>query len=180
MVRNGRGGIGGGLPEGTPGQAGTPPWQKQPTGPSAIAERGGANPAPACHTVGKARFGRQWVHTVDYGWIWVPSEARAADVDGVPYTYLYTPHFGWTWSISPWGPWCVFLRALGYSSVATRGMEPSTLGGASTRRGGPFAKTDWLFVLWCDGGLFGLLLIRLMIRFEALAFFANDGKPLFR
>ncbi|HEX8796876.1 MAG TPA: hypothetical protein VF765_38255, partial [Polyangiaceae bacterium] len=23
---------------------------------------------------------------------------------GAPYTYLYTPTYGWTWYVSPWGP----------------------------------------------------------------------------
>jgi hypothetical protein len=24
-------------------------------------------------------------------------------MEGVPYTYLYTPAYGWTWYVSPWG-----------------------------------------------------------------------------
>jgi hypothetical protein len=24
-------------------------------------------------------------------------------MEGVPYTYLYTPVYGWTWYVSPWG-----------------------------------------------------------------------------
>jgi hypothetical protein len=45
----------------------------------------------------------QWVYHSAYGWIWIPSGATSTGIDGVPYTYLYTPRFGWTWYISPWG-----------------------------------------------------------------------------
>jgi hypothetical protein len=24
-------------------------------------------------------------------------------MEGVPYAYLYTPAYGWTWYVSPWG-----------------------------------------------------------------------------
>jgi len=37
------------------------------------------------------------------GWVWVPAGATTTAVEGVPYTYLYTPSVGWTWYISPWG-----------------------------------------------------------------------------
>ena len=45
----------------------------------------------------------RWVDTGDSGWIWVPEGATTYDIDGVPYTYLYTPLYGWTWYASPWG-----------------------------------------------------------------------------
>jgi hypothetical protein len=45
----------------------------------------------------------QWVYASGYGWIWVPDGATTTAVEGVPYAYLYTPHFGWTWYLSPWG-----------------------------------------------------------------------------
>jgi hypothetical protein len=48
--------------------------------------------------------GGQWVYLSGTGWVWVPADAAAADVEGVPYTYLYTPAYGWTWYVSPWGP----------------------------------------------------------------------------
>jgi hypothetical protein len=36
--------------------------------------------------------------------MWVPANAASVDdSDGVPYTYLYTPTYGWTWYVSPWG-----------------------------------------------------------------------------
>ena len=56
----------------------------------------------------------QWVYHATSGWIWIPAGAAAAGIDGVPYTYLYTPRYGWTWYVSPWGwghyhygPWVV-------------------------------------------------------------------------
>ena len=46
----------------------------------------------------------QWVYTAGRGWVWIPSGASTADMEGVPYVYLYTPSYGWTWYVSPWGP----------------------------------------------------------------------------
>ncbi len=45
----------------------------------------------------------QWVYTSDNGWVWVPADAAPTVVEGVPYAYLYTPAYGWTWYVSPWG-----------------------------------------------------------------------------
>jgi hypothetical protein len=45
----------------------------------------------------------QWVYTAENGWVWVPAGATATVDEGVPYTYLYTPAYGWTWYVSPWG-----------------------------------------------------------------------------
>lgn len=44
----------------------------------------------------------QWVLTQN-GWVWVPSGATAYAVNGLPYAYLYTPTYGWSWYASPWG-----------------------------------------------------------------------------
>jgi hypothetical protein len=35
--------------------------------------------------------------------MWVPNGAATTDMEGVPYTYLYTAGYGWTWYVSPWG-----------------------------------------------------------------------------
>ena len=48
--------------------------------------------------------GGHWVYANGYGWMWVPANAATVDDEGVPYTYLYTPTYGWTWYVSPWGP----------------------------------------------------------------------------
>lgn len=45
----------------------------------------------------------QWVYHATYGWIWIPAGAAATGLDGIPYSYLYTPRFGWNWYVSPWG-----------------------------------------------------------------------------
>lgn len=51
----------------------------------------------------RAQPGGQWVYTADDGWIWVPNDASMAPIDDVPYVYLYTATYGWTWYVSPWG-----------------------------------------------------------------------------
>lgn len=45
----------------------------------------------------------QWVFTSDHGWIWIPAGVTTAEMDGTPYAYMYTPMYGWTWYLSPWG-----------------------------------------------------------------------------
>ena len=45
----------------------------------------------------------QWVYAAGPGWVWVPSDATTIAEEGVPYVYLYTPAYGWTWYVSPWG-----------------------------------------------------------------------------
>ncbi len=45
----------------------------------------------------------QWVYMSGQGWVWIPAGSEATEMEGVPYTYLYTPAYGWTWYVSPWG-----------------------------------------------------------------------------
>jgi hypothetical protein len=45
----------------------------------------------------------QWVYMAGRGWVWVPAGTTPQEVDGAPYVYLYTPAYGWTWYLSPWG-----------------------------------------------------------------------------
>ena len=45
----------------------------------------------------------EWIHTEDLGWLWVPGESSTVTYDDVPYAYMYTPSYGWTWYVSPWG-----------------------------------------------------------------------------
>jgi hypothetical protein len=68
------------------------------TPPPAVAP-GGQPSAPLVYTYPTG----QWVYVAGQGWVWVPSGANTAEVEGVPYAYLYTPSYGWTWYISPWG-----------------------------------------------------------------------------
>ena len=45
----------------------------------------------------------QWVYLSGQGWVWVPAGSETTEMEVVPYTYLYTPAYGWTWYVSPWG-----------------------------------------------------------------------------
>jgi hypothetical protein len=71
------------------------PWSPPPP-------MAGTMPAAPSPPVDQASGGR-WVYSADYGWLWVPTGSTTAEIDGVPYTYLYTPAYGWTWYVSPWG-----------------------------------------------------------------------------
>jgi hypothetical protein len=46
----------------------------------------------------------QWVYMAGQGWVWIPAGASTTYWEGTPYVYLYTPAYGWTWYVSPWGP----------------------------------------------------------------------------
>jgi hypothetical protein len=86
-----------------PSPSGSPPDAAAPAAscpPGAPPEAQGATADPA---LVRAFATGQWVYLVDRGWIWVPADSTTADVDGVPYVALYTPSFGWTWYVSPWG-----------------------------------------------------------------------------
>ena len=45
----------------------------------------------------------QWVYADGDGWMWVPNGAINVVVEQVPYSYMYTPGWGWNWYVSPWG-----------------------------------------------------------------------------
>jgi hypothetical protein len=45
----------------------------------------------------------QWANQADYGWIWIPAAATTYAIGADPYVYLFTPVYGWTWYLSPWG-----------------------------------------------------------------------------
>lgn len=76
----------------------TTPAPTQPTAPPAVVQE----PPPEVERTRVLPAGR-WVLTDEYGWIWVPTATSTTDVDGVPYVYLYTASYGWTWYVSPWG-----------------------------------------------------------------------------
>ena len=65
------------------------------------------NPTPNPQAIQPQAAG-QWVQLGDGSWVWVPANATTYAVDGVPYAYLYTPVYGWTWYASPWG-WGPFV-----------------------------------------------------------------------
>jgi hypothetical protein len=87
------------LPSSAPQAA--PPAYPQPEGtPSAPAAQ--EAPPPAAQWVYSYPTG-QWVFTSTNGWVWIPAGTATVDNEGVPYAYLYTPAYGWTWYVSPWG-----------------------------------------------------------------------------
>lgn len=47
----------------------------------------------------------QWVHTAQYGWLWMPygSVFTYVPYDGTePFMYVFYPAVGWTWVVAPW------------------------------------------------------------------------------
>lgn len=48
----------------------------------------------------------QWVHTAQYGWVWIPYggqyTAQGSYGDESPYQYVYYPSSGWCWLAAPW------------------------------------------------------------------------------
>ena len=53
--------------------------------------------------------GGEWQYMDGEGWVWVPAGTAAYNVESTPYVYLYTPSYGWTWYVSPWG-WGPYYR----------------------------------------------------------------------
>jgi|CZKU01.1.fsa_nt_gi hypothetical protein len=77
-----------------PPQSNTAPPAPPPDPPQGVAS---SEPLVTSYPTG------QWVYLSGQGWVWVPAGATATEMEGVPYTYLYTPAYGWTWYVSPWG-----------------------------------------------------------------------------
>jgi hypothetical protein len=71
--------------------------QEAPPPPPGAVEEYAPPPAPVTATTG------EWVDTDAYGEIWVPNNSQTVMVSGRPYAYFYTPAYGWTWYVSPWG-----------------------------------------------------------------------------
>jgi len=93
-------------PDGTASsQAPAPPATAAPQAPASPPPAAAPAPAQAADqtTWVQSYPSGQWVYTVDHGWIWVPAGADTVVEDGVPYAYFYTPLYGWTWYVSPWG-----------------------------------------------------------------------------
>jgi hypothetical protein len=53
--------------------------------------------------------GGEWQYIDGQGWVWVPAGATTYNIASTPYVYLYTPVYGWTWYVSPWG-WGPYYR----------------------------------------------------------------------
>jgi hypothetical protein len=67
-----------------------------------------AQPPPPQVPQAQAAPGGQWVHTQQYGWVWMPYGNQYVytpeDTSGSanPYAYVYYPTYGWTWLAAPW------------------------------------------------------------------------------
>ena len=77
--------------QGAPGGYETAQPQDQQAAPPA------EQPSPSPQTIQPQGQNGQWVQTGDAGWVWVPEGTSTYAVNGVPYAYLYTPTYGWTW-----------------------------------------------------------------------------------
>jgi hypothetical protein len=46
----------------------------------------------------------QWVHTAQYGWVWMPHGRGyvTAPAFGAPSMFVYGPTLGWGWVVAPW------------------------------------------------------------------------------
>jgi hypothetical protein len=76
-----------------------PPSGAAPAAPPAISPQ----PAAPSDSLVYSYPSGQWVYLSGQGWVWVPAGSGTTEMEGVPYTYLYTPAYGWTWYVSPWG-----------------------------------------------------------------------------
>ena len=48
----------------------------------------------------------QWMYTTQYGWVWIPYDARYTfepdSAAAYPYQYAYRVNLGWRWLAAPW------------------------------------------------------------------------------
>jgi len=74
-----------------------------PPPPPAALPKPPAEPAPADPQ--QEKQGGQWVHTEQYGWVWMPYGDRYTHLPpggSSPYMYVYGPTLGWSWVAAPW------------------------------------------------------------------------------
>lgn len=86
-----------------PVQPDTPPPAAAPPPPPA------GRPSPPAQPVQpslqKPTATGQWVHTAQYGWVWMPYGDTFTHVPsdgGTPSMYVYYPEAGWCWVVAPW------------------------------------------------------------------------------
>jgi hypothetical protein len=98
-------------------------------------------PPPAAAPTG------QWVHTAQYGWVWMPygPAYSYAPVTGTAYTYVFYPTFGWRWVAAPWvwgaGPRPYFVHGPRYFAwYRPRFWSPGYRGWAVRVRPVPFRR----------------------------------------
>jgi hypothetical protein len=85
------------------------------------------------------------------GWVWVPASSAVEVEGGVPYTYLYTPAYGWAWYVSPWG-WGPYH----YGGWVTHPWRPWGWRGAWVASPGVVVRLGgWHGGVWHGGGYHG-------------------------
>ncbi len=92
-------------PNVTPPQAapaeGPPPSEAPPPPPL----QGSESAAPPVSPPSAGPAG-QWVHTSQFGWLWIPHGQQYTYIPGDPQVfpdqYVYYPAFGWRWVVAPW------------------------------------------------------------------------------
>jgi hypothetical protein len=87
----------------------------------------------------------QWVWVDGQGYVWVPEGTTSYALDDTPYVYVYTPSYGWSWCISPWGfgpySYGAWVHRPWYADHGWRGGALPRYGGRGFRtRGGYGAR----------------------------------------
>ena len=82
-----------------------PPSEVPPPPPPPAQGPQAAAPPPAPAAPAPAAAG-QWVHTEQYGWLWIPYAQQytyiPSDPQVFPDQYVYYPVYGWRWVVAPW------------------------------------------------------------------------------
>jgi hypothetical protein len=87
-----------------PVQPDSPPPAQPPPPPPAVRPNPPSQP-PQPPAQQKPSDTGQWVHTAQYGWVWMPYGETYAHVPpdgGTPSMYVYYPEAGWCWVVAPW------------------------------------------------------------------------------
>ncbi len=77
------------------------PDQAPPSPPAQVPEPPTTQPSAATKDLPPG----QWVHTDQYGWVWMPYGKSYSHVPAegeTPYMYVYYPADGWCWVVAPW------------------------------------------------------------------------------
>jgi hypothetical protein len=132
------------VPQGT--QQAIPQGPQPGAPPGVVPPPPSPQPAPPPSDAAQAQAAQQgqWMNT-ENGWIWVPAGAQTYPVDGVPYAYLYSPAYGWTWFASPWGwgpyaygPWIYHPWPYGFRAWARGAGGWGWRGGVGRYGGGGY------------------------------------------
>jgi hypothetical protein len=95
------------------------------------------------------------VYQGEYGWIWIPAAATTYSIGTAPYAYLYTPIYGWTWYLSPWGAgaYHVGTELAGRGNVGPRAGVGGSVAPSAVRNGsGSRVRADAVHAGGSHGG----------------------------